>query len=1010
MLKKIIYFLVFGTFLISQTDKQIQQAKDYIKKSGMTESQVKKIAKSRGYTDDQINAAIKKSKSMDGVKIEANDVEQINGTTKDNPFLKENNSISQNTDGEMQFEGNEELEIYNDDLDLKKSELLNLEKKDLFLNEEAKYFGYEIFQQDPALFQATSVGAVDPAYVIGPSDEIIVMLWGETQFRQVLTVDREGFIFIPEIGQLFVNGLNLNLLESKLFKVLSQSYASLNPQSRKATTFLDVSLGNLRPLRIQVVGEVAQPGAYTVSPSATLFSALYYFNGPTFLGSLRDIRLIRNGKKVTSIDFYEYLIKGFKTKDQKLQLDDVIYIPKRKKTVTIVGEINRPAIYELSSEESLNDLVQIAGGLKITAYLDRAQIDRIVPFNLRSEIGMDRMFKDINLSEVINSSKIVDINDGDKIEIFSILDMRQNVAEIHGSVQRPGQYDIGDSLRVSELVIKANNLLGDAYLDRADITRIKKDFTQELIKINLAEAMAGNLDHDKKLQGLDKIHIYSSSEMVETKYVSITGHVQKPGTYILQDSMVVYDLLFKAGGFLDKNFFKKTYPDRADLVRVDSTGMKKEIIPFNLKEVLDSKGESFIKKLKNDDLIRIYSLKEIEGDLKYVTISGHVKKPGKYELYEQNMSLEDLIFKAGGLEDPLHKMNTYLDRADLIRYDKSSFEKIIIPVNLKDIIGSKNQHEKIYLQPEDHLRIYSKQVFNKIRSVEIGGLISMPGKYQYKEGMKLVDLILEAGGFSEDFYYYRIDIARVDSKSSDENIFAKSFSVTLNYDFSYSDVEEENDYFDIDGSVILKPYDYISIRPDPFFSFQKQISIQGSVYYPGEYVILSADETLYDIIERAGGIRPNAFIDGSKFIRNNKELRLNMKKILKNKKSKENIIVQGGDKLFIAEKQNMIQVSGEVNSPGFYKFNSGARVQDVIKNAGGYSTNAELDNVYITFPNGISKKYSRWLSNPKVLDGSIIFVGTKPQEEPFDSTEYFKEITLIFANLAQVISLILLVK
>ena len=152
------------------------------------------------------------------------------------------------------------------------------------------------------------------------------MLWGETQFRQVFKVDREGFVFIPEIGQVFVNGLNLNLLESKLFRVFSQSYASLNPKGTKATTFLDVSLGNLRPLRIQVIGEVSQPGAYTVSPSATLFSSLYYFKGPTNLGSLREIRLIRRGEVLTSIDFYNYLLNGKKTKDEKLQLDDVIFL------------------------------------------------------------------------------------------------------------------------------------------------------------------------------------------------------------------------------------------------------------------------------------------------------------------------------------------------------------------------------------------------------------------------------------------------------------------------------------------------------------------------------------------------------------------------------------------------------------------------------------------------------------------------------------------------------------
>ena len=253
------------------------------------------------------------------------------------------------------------------------------------------------------MFQATSVGIVDPDYLIGPGDEIIVMLWGETQFRQVLTVDREGFVFVPEIGQVFVNGLNLNLLESKLFRVFSQSYASLNPQGRTPTTFLDISLGNLRPLRIQVLGEVAQPGAYTVSPSATLFSSLYYFNGPTILGSLRDIQLIRGGDNIKSIDFYNYLLTGKKPKDQKLQLDDVIFIPRRLKTVSISGEVNRAGIYELKPDENLTDLITIAGDLKVTAYLNRAQIDRIVPFEKRAELGMDRMFIDVNLEQVLQS-------------------------------------------------------------------------------------------------------------------------------------------------------------------------------------------------------------------------------------------------------------------------------------------------------------------------------------------------------------------------------------------------------------------------------------------------------------------------------------------------------------------------------------------------------------------------------------------------------------------------------
>jgi len=209
------------------------------------------------------------------------------------------------------------------------------------------YFGYDVFEGDPAVFQASTLGAIDPNYSIGPGDQIIILLWGETQFRQVFTVGREGFIFIPEVGQVFVNGLTLEKLEKKLFLVLSQSYASLDPSQGNATTFLDVSLGDLRPLRIMALGEVGQPGAYSVNPSTTLFTSLYYFRGLTTLGSLRDIRLIRGGKQKASIDLYDYLLTGKPTNDVRLQLDDVIFIPPRGKTVSIQGAIKREAIYEL---------------------------------------------------------------------------------------------------------------------------------------------------------------------------------------------------------------------------------------------------------------------------------------------------------------------------------------------------------------------------------------------------------------------------------------------------------------------------------------------------------------------------------------------------------------------------------------------------------------------------------------------------------------------------------------
>ena len=196
---------------------------------------------------------------------------------------------------------------------------------------------------------------------------------------------------------------------------------------------------------------------------------------------------------------------------KKLQLDDVIFIPRRLKTVMISGGINRDGIYELKPKESLLDLVTIAGDLRVTAYLDRAQIDRVVPFENREEMGMDRMYTDVNIGQILKSKDEFLLQDGDRIQIFSILDLRQNVVDLRGAVTRPGSYDIGDSLKLSELINKADGLLGDAFLGRVDIVRIKPDFTEELIKLDLGKALEGNPENDISLQGLDRVQVYGTT-------------------------------------------------------------------------------------------------------------------------------------------------------------------------------------------------------------------------------------------------------------------------------------------------------------------------------------------------------------------------------------------------------------------------------------------------------------------------------------------------------------------
>jgi polysaccharide biosynthesis/export protein len=888
------YFYIFifiPIIILGQTNEQISKAKKIISKTGMSEQQVRSLAKANGFTEMEIEAAIEK----EGLKQSEN---RLSNT--DDKLVGDSPQNQSSINDTKQDTKKEELNDFKDDISI------NLEKR----NSKVGYFGYDIFKKDPALFQSALVGTVDPSYLIGPGDEIIIMLWGETQFRQVLKVDKEGFVFIPEIGQVSVNGLNLNLLESKLFRVFSQSYASLNPQNREPTTFLDVSLGNLRPLRIQVIGEVSQPGAYTVSPSATLFSSLYYFNGPTYQGSLRDIQLIRDGEKIASIDFYDYLLTGKKLKDQKLQLDDVIYIPRRLKTVSIEGEINQNGVFELKPNESFLDLINLAGGLKITAFLDRTQIDRIIPFKKRLENGIERLILDFNLNDILESKKTIQMEDGDQVRIFSILDSRNNVISISGSVKRPGTYDLGDSLNLLQLIDKAGGASGDAVLGKIDVLRINSDLTESLIELDI-----------------------SSDEIFEKK---------------------LYDL--------------------------------------NLKE-----GDNVI----------VYGMKNLQTPEK-VILSGNVKVPGIKTL-KKNMTVYDLIFQDGGLIDKEFKRNIYLNRADLIRWDKNMVTKTIFPLNIEVVLNDRNSSENLKLISGDELIIYSKNIFNLARSVKITGVINKPGTYTLKTGMNIKDLIIESGGVNEDVYRYKVEISRINPYVEEEGDFAEIISLDMMNDYSIAHSKLKNQkILDSNKNFLLKPYDLVTIRPSPYFSLQKQVEIKGEVFYPGSYTILHADESIKDIIKRAGGVKPSAFLFASSFIRDSLQINFDLSEILKSQKSKLNFNLRANDKIIIRKKSHMVRVIGEINSPGYYQFIPNSRISDLIRMAGGLSPNAEKKDIFISYPDGMSRKYKRWLGNSKVHDGSVITVGLAAEKEPFDSTEFMKEATSIFANLAQAIAIIFL--
>ena len=408
------------------------------------------------------------------------------------------------------------------------------------------YFGYDVFKTIPTAFEPNNVGPVDPGYLVGPGDNLRLSVWGQTEFQYQLDVDKEGRVFIPNVGQVFVTGTPLNKLQEKLKGQLSKFYSGL--ASNPPTVFMDVTIDKAKPLRVFVMGEIKHPGGYTISSYATVFNALYAVGGPIVDGSLRTIKVLRENHVVATVDLYDYILKGGQTSDVRLQNNDVIFVPPRGKTVSIRGEILRPAIYELKGDEKLSSLIEFAGGPKSTAYLERAEIDRIKPFDKRSGSVEGREVVDVNLADILKRGKPdIAMYDGDDLEVYSIIDEKKNYVSIDGPVWRPGTFQISQAPTLKKLIEAADGLMPKIYLPVAHIVRTNEDLiTKRIIPFNLGNVMDGTIE-DIKLAPRDEVLLYSTEVIeVKDKYVSIFGEVKKPGKYPLRNNMTLADLILIA--------------------------------------------------------------------------------------------------------------------------------------------------------------------------------------------------------------------------------------------------------------------------------------------------------------------------------------------------------------------------------------------------------------------------------------------------------------------------------
>jgi len=766
-----------------------------------------------------------------------------------------------------------------------------------------EHFGYKIFKDKTLDFEPAQVGAIDPGYIIGPGDVLRFYMWGDAEYQGEFTVDNQGNIFIPNAGQVFVSGIQYSDLQKKLTNYLSKFFSGL--KSDPPTTFIDVSIAKLKPIRIFIMGDVEKPGAYNISSFGTVFNALYAVGGPLTTGSLRDIRVIRNKKVVATVDLYDYLLKGQLVGDVRLQNNDIVFVPTKAKTIAIKGEVNRPAIYELKKEENMRKLIEFAGGLKATAYTNRVQVDRIIPFEQRTDAAINRKIQDVDLNPII-TQKVADFQlfDGDTITIYPVLNKITNFVAIEGSVYRPGIYEYKKGMRLVDVIKKASGVLPETYFSKADIIRTKDDDTKEFISVNLANALDGVKEDNIELKPKDEIKIYSTYDLVDKKYVYIEGYVKNALKLPYADSLSLYDLVFRAGGLQDPLFRAKAYLQRGDIIRVNPDGITTSVIPFNLEELLNKKTVNI--QLKPEDKIIIYKADVDKIIDKWVVISGEVKNPGTYKL-DANMTISDLILRAGGFTEKAQR-----DKAVIARY-------------------------KINGYPEPQLA----EVFE----------INLP-------------ITLDRNG----------------------------------------NLDTTNNKFK------LQHKDHITIKYNSNYREPRYVKIYGEVKSPGVYALPYLNYKLSELITEAEGPTQEAFLFGAQYYRMGEKLSIDLEKLVKNKNEDYDIILKEGDSIYIPRRPGVVLVTGEVNNPGLLKFTEGDDVMDYIDRAGGLTDNANYAILYKA--NGESRRvnFGFLRANPRVPEGSIITVTKIPPPEPKEDVDLAAAIKDVLAILSSAVTIIVLAK
>lgn len=812
------------------TDAQIQKLITQLEASGYSEQQLEVLAQSRGMSSSQIAKLRQRIEAVKSGKTTGTATSQNpNSRLRTSPDFNYNQSAAA---GDRSSTFDPFSSIFPVD---------TLQDED-----ELEIFGMSFFKNSELTFDPSLNVATPKGYLIGPGDQIIIDVWGASEQNYQLEVSPDGYVVIQNIGPVYVNGMTVESAESLLKSKLKRIYSTLG-----SNTFAQISLGQIHTISVNVVGEVQHPGTYEISSFGTAFNALYLAGGPTEKGSFRDIQIFRGGKQVGILDAYEFLIFG-EGQNVMLQDEDVLLVKPYHNRITIKGEVKRPAYYETKDQESLERALTYAGGVTANAYIKSISIRRNLDNRKTVQTVEKSFFADLILK------------DGDEIDVGKIQNQFVDRIRIEGAVNHPGEFQLQPDMKLSDALIQADGLRGDAFLLRGVIVRQNPDFSLTTLAFN--PQLVVNGDEDVVLQSEDLIKLLSIFDLHEDYTVTIEGEVMLPGEFPYADEMTVEDLIYLANGF--KESAARSFVEVARRISEKNGGdgdHSAQIFNFPISADLSISESASTFILQPFDLIVIRQSPFYEKQ-EVVEVEGEVQFPGKYALENKMERISDLLKRTGGLT-----RYAYAEGATLIR------------------------RTEYYMSQEEKEKLLELQ-------------------RQQLEFQKEQQQVYGQTGTS--------------SGANSNNMNQSMYSGLSMYDNGE----------DIDSRALIR----------------RQMMEE----------ILSKDTTA----------------NSTYFFKEQEPIGIKLDEILKNPGSKYDMILQEGDILSIPRELQTVRMRGEVLYPSTVRFDNKRTFKEYISQAGGFSDLAKKGKSYVVFANGNAQRTRTflWFKNyPDVQPGAEVIVPKK---------------------------------